>query len=66
VRQVEGYISSGTFADLLSWYDTTIANSPATGSWFPVSEPTATAEVIISGGAKATRYNVSLTLLQII
>ena len=66
IRQIEGYISSGTFADVLSWYDTTIASTPASGSWFPVSEPTATAEVIISGGAKSTRYSVSLTALQLI
>ena len=66
VRQIEGYISSGTYSDLLSWYDTTIASVPASTSWFPISAPTATAEVIISGGAKATRYTVSLTALQII
>lgn len=66
VRQIEGYISSGTYSDLLSWYDTTIASVPAATSWFPISPPTATAEVIISGGAKSTRYNVSLTALQII
>jgi hypothetical protein len=66
IRQVEGYISSGTYDDLLSWYDTTIASIPAANAWFPVSEPTATTEIIVSGGAKSTRYNVSLTLLQII
>jgi len=66
IRQIEGYISSGTYSDLLSWYDTTIASSPAASSWFPVSEPTANAEVIISGGAKSTRYTVQLTALQII
>jgi len=66
VRQIEGYISSGTFADLLAWYDTTISSSPAAATWFPISEPTATAEIIITGGAKATRHSVSLTALQII
>lgn len=66
IRQVEGYISSGTYDDLLSWYDSTIASVPASTSWFPISAPSATAEVIISGGAKSTRYNVSLTALQII
>jgi hypothetical protein len=66
VRQIEGYISSGTYDNLLSWYDSTIAAVPASTSWFPISAPTATAEVIISGGAKSTRYNVSLTALQII
>lgn len=66
VRQIEGYISSGTYDNLLSWYDSTIAAVPAATSWFPISAPTATAEVIIFGGAKSTRYNVSLTALQIL
>lgn len=66
IRQIEGFISSGTYDDLLAWYDTTIASIPAASAWFPVSEPTASAEVIVSGGAKSTRYNVSLTALQII
>lgn len=66
VRQIEGYISSGTYADLLSWYDSTIAAVPAAGSWFPISAPTASAEVIISGGVKSTRYTVQLTALQIL
>jgi hypothetical protein len=66
VRQIEGYISGGTYTDLLTWFDTTISSTPASNSWFPVSAPSATAEVIISGGVKSTRYNVTLTALQII
>jgi hypothetical protein len=66
IRQVEGYISGGTYDDLLSWYDSAIASIPAANAWFPVSEPTATAEIVVSGGAKTTRYNVSLSLLQVI
>lgn len=66
VRQIEGYISSGTYSDLLSWYDTTVASVPSATSWFPISAPSATAEVIISGGAKSTRYSVTLTALQIL
>lgn len=66
VRDIEGYISTGTFDDLLAWYDETIAAVPAATSYFPVTAPTATAEVIISGGAKTTRYNVTLTALQIL
>ena len=66
IRNVEGYISSGTYANLLSWYDTTISSVPSTGAWFPIAPPTATAEVIISGGVKATRYNVTMTVLEII
>jgi hypothetical protein len=66
VRQIEGYITTGTFDNVLSWYDTTIAAVPAASSYFPITAPTATAEVIISGGVKSTRYTVQLTVLQII
>lgn len=66
IRNVEGYISTGTFASLLSWYDATILNSPQSNAWFPITPPTATAEVIITGGVKATRYNVTMTELQIL
>lgn len=66
VRDIEGYLSTGTMDDLLAWYDETIAAVPAATSWFPITAPTADAEVIISNGAKSTRYNVSLTALQII
>jgi len=66
IRQIEGYISSGTYANLLSWYDSTITSVPATGDWFPIAAPTATAEVIIDGGVKSTRYNVTMTVLEII
>jgi hypothetical protein len=66
VRQIEGYITTGTFENVLSWYDTTIATVPSASSYFPVTPPTATAEVIISGGVKTTRYTVQLTALQII
>ena len=66
VRDIEGYITTGTYDNVLSWYDTTIASVPATGTWFPVTPPTATAEVIIDGGAKTTRYTVQVAALQII
>lgn len=66
VRQIEGYISTGTFDDLLAWYDETIAAVPLANSWFPISAPTATAEVIVDGGVKSTRYNVQLTAVQIL
>jgi hypothetical protein len=66
VRDIEGYLTTGTFDNVLSWFDETIAAVPAATSWFPISAPTASAEVIIDGGVKATRYTVSLTALQII
>ena len=66
VRQIEGYLLSGTYDDLLSWYDETIAATPAVNTWFPITAPTATSEVILTNGAKATRFNVALTAVQIL
>lgn len=66
IRQIEGWISSGTYENLLTWWDTTISSVPAVGSWFPVSEPNVTVEIDVTGGVKSTRYNVSLTALQIL
>jgi hypothetical protein len=66
VRQIEGFITTGAPSDVLSWYDTAISAAPASSSWFPTSAPSFTAEGIITGGAKVTRYSVSLTALQII
>ena len=65
-RQIAGFLSSGTPTDVLSWYDTTIATIPAAGSWFPVSEPSFSAEPIVSGGVKSTRYSVSVSAVRII
>ena len=66
IRNVEGFISTGSFDNLLSWYDETVAAIPAATSYFPITGPSATAEVIITGGVKATRYSVTLTVLQIL
>jgi hypothetical protein len=66
VRQIEGYVSTGSYDDVLSWYDETIAAVPLATSWFPTAAPSATAEVIVDGGVKSTRYNVQLTAVQII
>ena len=66
IRNVEGFISTGSFDNLLSWYDETVAPIPAATSYFPITAPSATAEVIITGGVKATRYSVTLTVLQIL
>jgi hypothetical protein len=66
VRDIEGFITTGTYDNVLTWYDTTISTVPSTGTWFPVTAPTATAEIIISSGVKVTRYTVQLSAVQII
>lgn len=65
-RQVQGFITTGTYDDLLAWYDTSITSVPAVSAWFPTAPPQATAEVVIAAGVKTTRYNVELALVQIL
>jgi len=62
-RQIEGYISNGSYSALVLWAKTAASNA---SDWIPTSAPSATAEVIISGGIKSTRYNVQITVIQAI
>lgn len=66
VKEVQGYISTGTYANLLTWYDNIIRTNPNPGVLFPVEPPTATAESVIEQGAKVTRFNVQLKLLEVL
>jgi hypothetical protein len=66
LRDIEGHITTGTFDDVLSWYDATISTRPAPGALFPVTAPTATAEVIVDAGVKKTRFTVQLSAVEII
>ena len=43
----------------------TLLMTPSTGSYFPISAPSASAEVIISGGVKSTRYTVSVEVAEV-
>lgn len=65
VRDVEGYTDATGWTNVRSWYETTIASTPSPGAWFPISAPTASAEVIIDGGAKSTRYTVTVQLAEV-
>jgi hypothetical protein len=65
VRNIVGYGPNAgrtDFDTLLTWYDTTIGTKPASGTWFPVSPPTAEPQVIVNAGSKTTRYLISLQL----
>jgi hypothetical protein len=62
VRSIEGTTSSASWAVIQTWYEEVVAAIPAVNSWFPITAPTATGEIIISGGAKSTRYTVTFDL----
>jgi hypothetical protein len=62
VRRIQGTTSSASWAVIQTWFEEVVASIPAVNSYFPISPPTATAEIIISNGAKSTRYTVSFDL----
>ena len=65
VKDLEGTTDATGWTNVRSWYETIIATAPAASTWYPVSEPTATGERIISSGAVTTRYTVSVTLAEV-
>lgn len=65
IRDIEGTTDTQGWEDLLAWFEAIVQTTPSTGTWYPVSAPTADAEAIIDLGVKTTRFTVSLRLLQI-
>lgn len=62
-RLVRAHVNATDYATLRTWFQTQTQSTPASGVWYPVAFPTPTAEVIISGGAKTTRYTVEISLV---
>lgn len=65
VRQIEGDTDATGWAAIQSWYEALIATSPAVGTWYPISAPSATAEAKITGGVRVDLYSVSIGLGQV-
>ena len=65
VRRIEGTTTSSGWTAVRSWYETSVASTPSAGTWYPISAPSASAEVIISGGAKSTRYTVTVDVAEV-
>ena len=66
VRELEGWTDAGGWSALQTWIEGRASTRyPSAGSWFPLSAPKASAEVIITGGAKYTRYTVTITVGQV-
>jgi len=65
IRNIVGYgpnTGRTDFDTLLAWYDTIVTTRPATGTWFPISPPTAEPQIIVVAGAKVGRWVISLQL----
>lgn len=65
VRRINGTTDSTGWANVRSWYESSVASVPTTGTWYPISAPSAEAEVIISGGAKSTRYTITVDAAEV-
>ena len=65
VRRIEGTTTSSGWTAVRSWYETSVASTPSAGAWYPISAPSDSAEVIISGGAKSTRYTVTVDVAEV-
>lgn len=65
IRDIEGTTDTQGWEDLLAWFEAIVQTTPVSSTWYPTAPPTATAEAVIEGGVKTTRYTVSLRLLQI-
>lgn len=66
VKDVVGTTNLTGWNNIRSWYETQIVAVPLAGSYFPITSPTATAEIKIVDGIKTTVYTVSIQLKQIL
>ena len=62
IKDVEGTTNLAGWNSIRSWYEQQIVAYPLTGSYFPNSIPSATAENKIVNGVKQTVYTVSIQL----
>ena len=65
LRNIEGTTDATGWGNVQSWYETSVAAVPTAGDWFPISAPSATAEVVVEAGVKATRYTVTVTAAEV-
>jgi hypothetical protein len=64
-REINGFLTSGTSASVLAWYDSAVSAKPAAGSLFPAGPPSFEVESILVAGAKGSRTNVTISVIEI-
>jgi hypothetical protein len=69
-KDIEGYFDTSTYPNgvttINSWYEGQVVSSPSSGSYYPISVPSFSAEKVIVSGVSATRYTVSIVLALVI
>lgn len=66
VQDIEGTTDLEGWNDIRDWYEAQIIAVPLSGSWFPITPPSATAENKVIDGVVTVQYTVSLQLQQVI
>jgi hypothetical protein len=66
VQDIEGETNQAGWALVRSWFQSTIESTPAVGSWYPISVPTASAEKRIVSGSPTTIYTVSIQRAKVV
>ena len=62
IKDVEGTTNLAGWNAIRDWYEDQITAVPLSGSYFPITAPTASAENKISNGVKSVEYTVSIQL----
>lgn len=62
IKDVEGTTNLAGWNAIRAWYETQIAAVPLSGSYFPITAPSATAENKVVSGVKIVQYTVSIQL----
>lgn len=65
VRKIQGRTDGDGWVAVCNWYESTVASVPSTGDWYPVSAPSASAEVVINSGVKVTTYVVTIDVVEV-
>ena len=65
VRRIQGWVTAAHLTSLETWLTTTIATTPAAGSWFPVEWTSPIIRRRTDGGVMATYYDVAFSVIEI-
>lgn len=64
-RDVSGWVTAANKTALETWFTTTVASTPAAGSWFPTSPPRFEAFLRTNAGALTVAFRVQFTAVKI-
>lgn len=64
-REIRGWVTAANRTNLVSWFATTVAATPAAGAWFPVSRLKPEARLQRNAGVVSIVYDVAFEVIKI-